>query len=222
MTSLKQEAGKRLVWDGLPATPTVFREVMEKKTGMREYFLVVYPDLATCGKIQAERAHFYRDFTGDGESDTRPYIMVAHFLAPDMMEATLIRWMTRICTGLRSFEVTFNNYSGLPGQNIYLRVQDPGPFRQLAGQLQKMNDLIDSAGCPPARLSVHPYLELAGRLPPSLFDRAMPVYSRKTFHESFPVAELVLLSRAHPLDTCKVTQVFHLLPRQSHHVHDAA
>jgi hypothetical protein len=46
-----------------------------------------------------------------------------------------------------------------------------------------------------------------------VYSRAMPDYSRKTFHGSFQVTELVLLKREHSFDTCKTVNVFHLLPQ---------
>ncbi len=52
------------------------------------------------------------------------------------MEDTLIRWIQRICNRYSSFDLTLNNYSGFPPHTIYLRVQDPEPFRELMRQLR--------------------------------------------------------------------------------------
>ena len=43
-------------------------------------------------------------------------------------------------------------------------------------------------------------------------NKAMPDYSRKDFHDSFRVEELVLLKRTHPYDACKTVNIFRLLP----------
>ncbi len=50
----------------------------------------------------------------------------------ERMEDTLIRWMQRAVAEQENFVVQLNNYSGFPGRAIFLRVQNPDPFRELA------------------------------------------------------------------------------------------
>ena len=128
------------------------------------------------------------------------------------MENTLIRWIQRICSRHKSFDLTLNNYSGFPPHTIYLRVQDDLPFRELALQLVAIDDFIRSSGGPPVNLIGRPYLSIAGGLTEQVYGRAMPEYSRRSFHESLQVEELVLLKREHPFDPCKTVNVFRLLP----------
>lgn len=105
------------------------------------------------------------------------------------------------------------NFSGqrIPG-TIYLRVQDPQPFRDLMQQLRTIDDFIRSSGCPPVNLINRPYLSIAGGLTEQVYNKAMPDYSRKTFHDTFHVDQLVLLKREHAFDVCKTVNIFHLLP----------
>jgi hypothetical protein len=110
--------------------------------------------------------------------------------------------------------VTLNNYSGFPPHTIYLRVQDPRPFRELAEQLATIDDFIRSSGWPPAELISNPYLSIAGSLTEQVYSRAMPDYSRKDFHDSFGVSELVLLKREHAFDACRTVNIFHFAPGQ--------
>jgi len=79
-------------------------------------------------------------------------------------------------------------------------------------QLRAIDDFIRSSGCPPVNLVSRPYLSIAGGLTERVYNKAMPDYSRKTFHESFQVGELVLLKRGHSFDACKTVNIFHLLP----------
>ena len=81
-------------------------------------------------------------------------------------------------------------------------------------QLRAIDDFIRSSGCPPVNLVSRPYLSIAGGLTERVYNKAMPDYSRKTFHESFQVGELVLLKRGHSFDACKTVNIFHLLPDQ--------
>jgi 2'-5' RNA ligase len=93
---------------------------------------------------------------------------------------------------------------------IYLRVQDPHPFRQLMQQLRSIDEFIRSSGCPPANLVSRPFLSIAGGLTEQVYNKAMPDYSRRTFHGSFQVDELVLLKRTHAFDACKTVNIFRL------------
>jgi 2'-5' RNA ligase len=99
----------------------------------------------------------------------------------------------------------------IPG-TIYLRVQDPQPLRELMQQLRAIDEFIRSSGWPPVNLTGRPYLSIAGGLTEKVYNKAMPDYSRKTFHGIFRVDELVLLKRRHSFDPCKTVNVFRLLP----------
>jgi 2'-5' RNA ligase len=99
----------------------------------------------------------------------------------------------------------------IPG-TIYLRVQDPHPFKQLMQQLVAIDEFIRSSGCPPVNLVSRPYLSIAGGLTEQVYNKAMPDYSRRTFHDTFHVRELVLLKRTHAFDPCKTVNIFRLQP----------
>lgn len=177
-----------------------------------EYLLVIYPYGDLRDKLLDEQQQFLSDYGLVTGSANRPHITVAAFQAGEEMEETLIRWIQRICRQYRSFNLTLNNYSGFPPHTIYLRVQDPQPFRLLMEQLRAIDDFIRSSGCPPVNLVSRPYLSIAGGLTERVYNKAMPDYSRRTFHESFQVGELVLLKRGHSFDACKTVNIFHLLP----------
>jgi hypothetical protein len=177
-----------------------------------EYLLVIYPDGDLNDRLQDEQRQFLEEYDLRISVRNKPHITVAVFQAGEGMEETLLRWIQRICGRYQSFEVMLNNYSGFPPHTVYLRVQDPAPFRQLAHELGAIDDFIRSSGCPPMHLISHPYLSIAGSLTEQVYSRAMPDYARKTFNGSFRVGELVLLKRDHPFDPCKTVNVFRLSP----------
>lgn len=183
--------------------------------GMSEYLLVVHPDDEVYHKVSVEKQIFSRLYGQKIAAKTRPHITLANFMAREEMEETLIRWIQRVSSQQKSFPVALNNYSGFPEHTIYLRVQDHLPFKQLATQLKVIDSYIRSNGCPPVNLSYHPHLTIARRLPESVYEKALVDYSHKTFCESFTVRELVLLRRAHQFDSCKVINIFRLLPGES-------
>jgi 2'-5' RNA ligase len=182
-----------------------------------EYLLVIYPYGELNDKLLEEQQQFLSDYGMAMKSRNRPHITVAAFQASEQVEETLIRWIQRICRRHESFPITLNNYSGFPPHTIYLRVQDPQPFRQLMQQLRAIDDFIRSSGCPPVNLISRPYLSIAGGLTEQVYNKAMADYSQKTFHESFQVEELVLLKREHSFDACRTVNVFRLPPGTHDH-----
>jgi len=175
-----------------------------------EYLLVIYPHGDLQEKLLEQQEQFSADYAVPVRN--RPHITVAAFQAGEAMEDTLIRWIQRICNRYRSFDLTLNNFSGFPPHTIYVRVQDPQPFRELMQQLRAIDDFIRSNDCPPVNLISKPYLAIAGGLTEQVYNKAMPDYSRKDFHDSFHVEQLVLLKREHAFDACKTVNIFRLLP----------
>jgi hypothetical protein len=180
--------------------------------GLREYRLVIHPDDAVYNKVMAVKQRFTANYGVESAAKAFPCITVAAFYAGEGMEATLIRWIQRICSAQHGFDITLNNYSGFPEHTIYLRVQNRQPFRQLAIQLKAVHDYVRSSGNLPVHCPETPYLSIAADLPEQVYNKAMPVYSKKMFHASFRVHELVLLARDHPMASCKTVTVFRFLP----------
>jgi len=192
------------------------------RSGYLEYLLVVYPHGDLQDRLMEEQQQFSSDYGLDHRLDqgqrsandffgrNRPHITLATFQAGEEAEDTLIRWIKRICHQHRSFQLALNNYSGIPPNTIYLRVQDPEPLRELMRQMGAIDEFIRSSGWPPVHLNGRPYLSIAGGLTEKVYNKAMPDYSRKTFHGIFQVDELVLLRRKHSFDPCRTVNVFGL------------
>ncbi|HEX6179726.1 MAG TPA: 2'-5' RNA ligase family protein [Chitinophagaceae bacterium] len=182
------------------------------REGLWEYLLVIRPDAQVCNRLAAEKQDFYDRYHHKSAIQLKPYITVGGFLAQEGMESTIIKWMQRICCMHPSFPVVLNNYSGFPDHTIYLRVQNPAPFQELAFRLKAIDNYIRANNCPSLRLTNRPHLSIAAKLPPNVYDKAMPEYSRRTFHETFMVTELLLLKRMNEYDTCRHVNVFRFYP----------
>lgn len=180
-----------------------------------KYLLVTHPGGDVYNKVMAEKQSFYEPFGEKTAIKTKPHITIANFLAREAMEETIIRYVHRICNQQPAFEVMLNNYSGFPPHTIYVRVQDPQPFRKLARELKAVSDYVHSCSFPPAKLVTNPHVSIARRLPEDVYFKALMQYSQKTFHETFTVNELVLLRRNNEFDSCKTIYVFHLKPCQN-------
>ncbi|RYG31553.1 MAG: 2'-5' RNA ligase family protein [Chitinophagaceae bacterium] len=174
-----------------------------------EYLLVAYPDKTVMDKILAERFHFTETYKVRLRPQLRPHVPVTHFFASEGMEPTLVRWLQKICRMEQGFNLTLNNYSGFPSHTIYIRLQHLDPLQHFLTQLTAMTDFVEPAH---GIYRNRPHISLAGNLPASVYELALSDYSRRIFHESFQVKELVLLGRKDSFESFKTVQVFGLLP----------
>jgi 2'-5' RNA ligase len=158
-----------------------------------------------------EKQNFFAEYHQKAALETKPHITIATFVAREEMEETISRYMHRILVKQESFEVALNNYSGFPPHSVYVRVQNPERFRRFGKELKAVDDYISSCFCPPLKLT-NPHLTIAKGLPESLYLQVMMDYSRKTFHETFMVKELVLLRRSNEYEMGKAINVFRLHP----------
>jgi 2'-5' RNA ligase len=182
------------------------------QVGLQEYLLVAHPDAEVNEKVLAEKKSFTSTYLQKITSKTKPHITIASFLAREAMEDTILRYTQRICSQQPSFNVELNNFSGFPPHTIFLRVQNPQPFKELVKELKVVSNYVKSCSCPPVTLISNPHLSIARRLPETMYLKAMMDYSQRTFHETFMVSELVLLRRNHQYDACKPIHVFRLQP----------
>ncbi|HEX8333241.1 MAG TPA: 2'-5' RNA ligase family protein [Segetibacter sp.] len=182
------------------------------KVGLQDYSLVAIPDKHVFEKVMQEKQNFFAQYKQKPAVETKPHITIATFVAREEMEETISRYVHRILVKQESFEVALNNYSGFPPHSVYVRVQNPERFRRFGKELKAVDDYISSCFCPPLKLATNPHVSIAKRLPESLYLKVMMDYSRKTFHETFMVNELVLLKRGNEYETGKAINVFRLHP----------
>lgn len=176
--------------------------------GMMEYLVVLYTGRQVLQKVLNEKAAFCQLYGERLVNITDSYINIANFLAKEAMEETLTRWITNICNKHQRFQLSLNNYGGLPPDTIYLRIQDLSPICGLINQLKILDDFIMASDCPPLKFLPKPHLPIAKKLPMDIYDKALKDYSQKDFHESFMVEELVLLKRSHQFDASTTVNKF--------------
>jgi hypothetical protein len=173
------------------------------------YLLVAYPDKSVLEKILAERNAFCDSYSFKPKPSLKPHVLLTSFYASEGMESTLIRWLQRICGNEQGFTITLNNYSGFPDHTILLRVPDAEHLQNFAGQLNAMKDFIQPGV---AGFFRRPHIAIATDLPHAIYEQALSDYSRKLFHETFQVKELVLLKSSDAVNQFCTVQVFGLLP----------
>lgn len=178
-----------------------------------EYSLVVRPTPDIDRKIDEARSSFEEGGIGDKSGLDHSVIRVANLIARPDMESTISRWMRKIC-GLRTgFQVTFNNYGGIPPHTVYLRVMDHSPFHQLVKELKVVDEFVRSNGCPATEFFLRPFISVARKMRSDKYENVIRFFSQQTFSESFWVKELILLKRKDPFEEYKVFEVFGLQPQ---------
>lgn len=185
---------------------------LSTKIGTYQYALVVKPDANVAEKILCEK-QFLKERIGNLKClDKGAFVTIATYLAREEMEETIVRYTRRICSLLTSFNVELNNFSGSPSGQIFVRIQNPQPFKVVATQLSVLNDYLRSCSYPDIKTFSQPFLPLASKLKDTVYLKTMMDYSQRTFHETFMVNELILLRRSDEYDTFKTSQIFSLQP----------
>ena len=179
---------------------------------LSEYLLVAMPDEVVQQKIVEEKEMFCLQYDHIRPASGPSHLIIASFLAKEMMEETLIRWIQNVCRLQQGFTVRLNNYNGIPEGMIYLRVQDPKQIHQLANALRIIDGFLLSSECPPVSMINRPQLPIADGLPLAVYEKAIVEYAGKTFSESFKVEKLLLLKREAGYGAVEILNTFTLSP----------
>jgi 2'-5' RNA ligase len=183
-----------------------------KDYGVWEHILGVNPGLDVIKKINAEKETFITTYQDPMATLGKPHIAIAAFLATDEMKPTLIRWIQSICTAHARFPVLLRNFDGFVPQTIYVKVQNPEPFKQLGKSLKALDHFIRANECPPLKITTTPHLTIARHLSEDTYFKSLPTYLQRSFQQSFLATELTLIKRATSSGRCETVHVFPLAP----------
>jgi 2'-5' RNA ligase len=180
-----------------------------------EYLLLANPDEAVNEKPIVEKKYFEDKYEAEIATKTLPHITIANFLAKEILEDRIGRLLQNICNQQYSFTVGLNNFSGFPTHAIFLRVQNPQPFKRLGDRLQTLDELLQVNECPPLQLSSKPHLVIARQLDEEIYNVAIKEYAAREFHEQFTVDKLVLLRRDSRYKKWQHVNYFYLPPERN-------
>jgi len=158
-----------------------------------EYRLVIPADEPVSRQVKHLRLQWEVVY-GRSAPDRPPSITLGCFEIPEEAEETLVRWIGKIAEHQETFQVTLNNFSGIPPQVVYIRVQDELPFRDLASRLQVMADFVSGQAGSRARIFSKPFIRL-GKLPETARSLDWFRFSHEIFHAAFMARQLVLLRK---------------------------
>ena len=179
-----------------------------------EYMLLANPDEIVKEKVMLEKIFFEEKYEAEIATKTFPYITIANFLAKEMMEERSCHLIQNICSLNYSFTTDLNNFSCFPSHTIFIRVQDPQPFKRLHNGLQALDNHLKTNACPPLQVSGKPHLTIARQLDEEIYNEAIKEYAQRQFHEAFTVDKLVLLKRNSRYKKWQHVNYFYLPPEK--------
>ena len=180
-----------------------------------EYMLLANPDEMVHEKLMVEKKYFEDKYEAEIAIKTLPHITIANFLAKEILEDRIGRLLQNICNQQYSFTVELNNFSGFPSHTIFIRIQNPQPFKSLEKRLQTLDDLLQVNECPPLQLSSRPHMPIARQLDEEIYTLAIKEYAAREFHEEFLVDKLVLLKRDSRYKKWQHVNYFYLPPERN-------
>src|SRR5215218_7055238 len=175
--------------------------------GVWEHLLVVDPSLDVTEKINEEKKKFTSAYQDKAAIIGKAHITIAAFWATDEMKPTLIRWIQNICNVHSRFPVLLRNFGGFVPQTIYVKVQNPEPFKQLGKSMKALDHFIRANECPPLKLTTTPHLIIARRMLEETYFKVLPSYLEEPFQQSFIATDLTLIKRATSSGRCETVHV---------------
>jgi hypothetical protein len=169
------------------------------------YRLVIPADEPVSRQVKQLRMQWETIYGESSVSEKPPSITLACFTAREEMEDMIMRWIHRICSTRPSFMVTLNNFSAVPPQTIYIRVQDANPFQQLAGQLRMLDEFSRTANGKQWRIFDKPFIKL-GSLPEDFAQDQWFSYTHQLFHAAFMAKKMLMMKEEK--DGWKIVSVF--------------
>lgn len=169
---------------GKAVSPVSF--VQESKP---QYRLVIPADEPVSRQVKQLTKQWEKDFGHRASSEKPPSITLATFTAREEMEETLMRWIRRVCQQQQVFPVVLNNFSAIPPQILYIRVQDAGPFTRLAVLLRSMADFIQDG-----KFFDKPFIKL-GDVPEGVAAETVMQYTHQIFHAAFMARQIILFRK---------------------------
>jgi hypothetical protein len=182
------------------AAPARYAHWAEPTWREQTYSLSLLPE-AEGGEILKRMAGGWRPADGWSLAPApMPYIPLASFTGREAMEATLTRWMQRICQTLPRFSLPLGDAALLPDRSLRMRVTDTESLRRLIERLEVLETYIKSCGTGQVEWVRNPYCRL-GRAVASKGDAEVPaIEAGKTSQARFPVHCLLLGKKTHTED----------------------
>lgn len=179
-----------------------------------EYSLLVYPDESVTTQLHYARTLMLKTGIADRCHRERPAICLAHFLAKEAMEPTLIRWIQNICGLHACFPLALNGVELTSSQGLAVGLSETEAMTRLAQALRILDPFMESNHCPPLYLEPQPSLPLLHKVSLPLLEELRPALTTLDFCERFLVEKLVLVRHDRVSCSQQLINTFTLTNRQ--------
>ncbi|ULQ52372.1 hypothetical protein [Flavihumibacter fluvii] len=177
---------------GLPGqTEPAFGQTISRNTCGYQVMVKVSGTVAE--HVKQEQEYALERYGELGFSPIQPELVLAKFEAREEMEETLLRWLHRIVGQQETFTVLFNNYGSMPGFPLYVRVQDPRPFRPITEGLRVIDGLLKSHDGRALQVFHPPRLVITHQVSKQQEMEILLDFSGRSFREEMTIEELVLV-----------------------------
>jgi hypothetical protein len=154
--------------------------------------IALQPSAAALSAILLAREAFCEQFHLVPEANVLA-IPVAHFPASEFQLSTCLRWIERLAASVRYLPVQFNNFSGNPPHQLFVRVVENSSQKQLKQALRQLADSMNQVLSAPMSLETKWRLPFIHQLPGILFNRAMHHFSELDFFVESAVASMIVI-----------------------------
>src|SRR5918993_460180 len=128
----------------------------------------------------------------------------------EIMDETLLRWLQNIMRLQNSFIVTINNFSSIPPDTIYLRIQEAENFNHICRSIKMIDGFVQANDCPPVQMMTRPLIKIASGLPENIYNKVLGEYAERSFTASFKIEKFSVLKRETIYDPFQLLYSFNL------------
>jgi 2'-5' RNA ligase len=163
---------------------------------LMEYLLVLSPPAEVQAKVLKVKKEFYETYKIPHSWNSRPHLVLVHFLQYELMEERLISRLQTVAMGSPPIKVELKDYGSFPSHTLYINVTSKAPIqnlvkeiRQHAGRLMK----LDTDNKP--HFIREPHFTITGKLKPWQYEKGWLEYSNRHFTARFIADAMLLLKR---------------------------
>jgi 2'-5' RNA ligase len=156
-----------------------------------DYLLVISPPPPVWKEVELLKKRFHRQFDHYAAVTATPQITLCYFSRSEAGEKDLIRPIAEVTQRQAPVRVTLRDFDVIPRHTVYIRVLDPDPIIELAGNLKMQMKLPPKT----ARFVSNPHLAIACGLDKEKFSRAATEFCRQNYTAMFIARSITLLRK---------------------------
>lgn len=177
-----------------------------------EYRIIMQPHEDLCDKINAIKKLFAETYQLPVYHYAKPDITLVRFTQYEMMEEKIIRRIKNIAVCNASFAVELKDFGSLPAHSIFINVATKTSIVALVKELKSIQKLLKLNEEHKAHFITEPFITIAAKLLPWLYEKAWLEYSNTPFTAMFMADAILLVKRNAGEKKYQVVQGFQLRP----------